>query len=168
MFGLRAIVNRCGVVSGPWQMGHAEQGVFAHWMMAHAFARPLAYIGFGGQGHQVRDVLHVEDLGDLIDLQLAQRASLDGDVVNAGGGLANSVSLREFTRHCEALTGTALEIACRPETRPGDVPVYITDNAKVRARFGWEPRRSVDDLARDLHRWIREQEPALREALGLS
>jgi CDP-paratose 2-epimerase len=168
MFGLRAIVNRCGVVSGPWQMGHAEQGVFAHWMMAHAFARPLAYIGFGGQGHQVRDVLHVEDLGDLIDLQLAQRASLNGDVVNAGGGLANSVSLLEFTRHCEALTGTTLEIASRPDTRPGDVPVYITDNTKVQTRFGWEPRRSVDDLARDLHHWIREQEPALRAALGLS
>jgi len=168
MFGLQAIVNRCGVVSGPWQMGHAEQGVFAHWMMAHAFARPLAYIGFGGQGHQVRDVLHVEDLGDLIDIQLAQRASLNGDVVNAGGGLANSVSLREFTRHCEARTGTRLDITSRPETRPGDVPVYITDNTKVRARFGWEPRRSVDDLARDLHQWIREQEPALRAALGLS
>jgi CDP-paratose 2-epimerase len=116
----------------------------------------------------VRDVLHVQDLGDLIDLQLAQRTSLNGDVVNAGGGLANSVSLLEFTRHCEALTGTTLEITSRPETRPGDVPVYITDNTKVHARFGWEPRRSVDDLARDLHQWIREQEPALRAALGLA
>ncbi len=166
MFGLQAVVNRCGVVSGPWQMGHAEQGVFAHWMVAHAFHRPLAYIGFGGHGHQVRDVLHVADLADLIAIQLAQRERLKGDVVNAGGGLGASVSLFEFTRTCEALTGTHLDIACRPETRPGDVPVYITDNTRVEARFGWTPARSVDVIARDLYHWVRENEPALRAALG--
>ena len=166
MFNLRAIVNRCGVVSGPWQMGHAEQGVFAHWMVAHMFKRPLAYIGFGGQGHQVRDVLHVADLADLIDIQLAERETLQGEVLNAGGGPANSVSLLEFTRKCEALTGNRLEIASRPETRPGDVPVYITDNTRIQARFGWTPKRSVDDIAADLHRWIRDHDAALRATLA--
>jgi CDP-paratose 2-epimerase len=166
MFGVQAVVNRCGVVSGPWQMGHAEQGVFAHWMVAHVFKRPLAYIGFGGQGHQVRDVLHVADLADLVDIQLAQRERLKGEVVNAGGGLGTSVSLLEFTRTCEALTGTRLDITSRPETRPGDVPVYITDNSRVEARFGWTPKRSVDDIAGDLFHWVREHEPALRAALG--
>jgi CDP-paratose 2-epimerase len=166
MFGLRAIVNRCGVVSGAWQMGHAEQGVFAHWMVAHAFKRPLAYIGFGGRGHQVRDVLHVADLADLIDVQLKQRSALNGEIVNAGGGRANSVSLLELTRKCEALTGTRLDIASRPETRPGDVPVYITDNTKVATRFGWTPRRSVDTIARDVYDWVRGHEAALRIALS--
>ena len=164
MFGLRAIVNRCGVVSGPWQMGHAEQGVFAHWMMAHAFARPLAYIGFGGQGHQVRDVLHVEDLGDLIDIQLAQRTSLNGDVVNAGGGLANSVSLLQSRATAKRSPGALDRVP--PETRPGDGPVYITATRKCRA-VRREPRRSWT-TSRGSHRWIREQEPALRAALGLS
>lgn len=166
MFGLRAVVNRCGVVSGPWQMGHAEQGVFAHWMIAHAFQRPLAYIGFGGEGHQVRDVLHILDLADLIDRQLTQRDTLGGEVLNAGGGLGNSVSLLQFTRICETLTGVRLEIASRPETRPGDVPVYITDNARVEARFGWSPRRGVEDVARDLYGWIREHDAALRATLA--
>ena len=27
MFGLRAVVNRCGVIAGPWQMGKVDQGV---------------------------------------------------------------------------------------------------------------------------------------------
>jgi CDP-paratose 2-epimerase len=166
MFGLKAIVNRCGVVSGPWQMGHAEQGVFAHWMIAHAFRRPLAYIGFGGQGHQVRDVLHVADLADLIDVQLATEDTLRGEVLNAGGGADNSVSLLEYTRICEALTGVQLEIASRPETRPGDVPVYITDNTRVEARFGWRPRRRVEDVAGDLYQWIREHDAALRATLS--
>jgi CDP-paratose 2-epimerase len=86
--------------------------------------------------------------------------------VNVGGGLDNSVSLLEYTRVCEALTGVQLEIASRPETRPGDVPVYITDNARVEARFGWRPRRSVHDVAGDLYRWIREHDAALRAALA--
>jgi CDP-paratose 2-epimerase len=166
MFGLRAVVNRCGVVSGPWQMGHAEQGVFAHWMMAHALGLPLAYIGFGGEGLQVRDVLHVADLADLIDRQLRQPDGWTGEPLNAGGGAANSVSLREFTAICESLTGVRLAIASRPDTRPGDVPVYVTDNGRIEARFGWRPTRNVEAIARDLHDWIRGHADALRAALS--
>src|SRR4051794_21077618 len=29
MYGLRFIINRCGVITGPWQMGKVDQGVFA-------------------------------------------------------------------------------------------------------------------------------------------
>jgi CDP-paratose 2-epimerase len=166
MFGLKAVVNRCGVVSGPWQMGHVEQGVFAHWMLAHVFGRPLAYIGFGGTGHQVRDVLHVQDLADLIHVQLGAREELNGEVFNAGGGPRNSVSLAEFTDACARLTGRRVQLTSNPETRPGDVPIYITDNRKVEARFGWSPSRAVDVIARDLFDWIEGNADALRAALA--
>ena len=59
MFGLRAVVDRCGVIAGPWQMGKVDQGVFAHWLLSHHFGRPLSYIGYGGTGKQVRDLIHV-------------------------------------------------------------------------------------------------------------
>ncbi len=49
-YGLPAVVNRCGVIAGPWQMGKVDQGVFTYWMLAHHFRRPLRYIGFGGGG----------------------------------------------------------------------------------------------------------------------
>jgi CDP-paratose 2-epimerase len=166
MFGLRAVINRCGVVSGPWQMGHSEQGVFAHWMFAHAFRRPLSYIGYGGRGQQVRDVLHVADLADLIETELAVRDELGGEVFNAGGGLANSVSLAEFTDLCAELTGTRLTIQSVEATRAGDVPIYITDNAKVQAKFGWLPRRSVGTIAADLFAWIQEHGDAVQASLS--
>jgi CDP-paratose 2-epimerase len=166
MFGVRAVVNRCGVVSGPWQMGHAEQGVFAHWMLAHVFRHPLAYIGFGGEGRQVRDVLHVGDLADLIERQLLADDGWNGEPLNAGGGAGNAVSLAEFTAICESLTGVHLEIGSVPGTRPGDVPVYVTDNSRIEARFGWRPVRSVDDVARDLHAWATANAAALAAALG--
>src|ERR1700687_5441384 len=70
MYGLRGVINRCGVISGPWQMGKVDQGVMVLWVASHLFGRGLGYIGFGGQGKQVRDVLHIDDLGDLIDIQL--------------------------------------------------------------------------------------------------
>ena len=61
-FGLRTAVNRCGVIAGPWQMGKVDQGVFAFWLFHHHFGLPLSYIGYGGEGKQVRDLLHVDDL----------------------------------------------------------------------------------------------------------
>ena len=40
-YGLNAIVNRCGVLTGPWQMGKVDQGVFVLWVAAHYFQKPL-------------------------------------------------------------------------------------------------------------------------------
>ena len=34
-FGVRAVIDRCGVIAGPWQMGKVDQGVFTHWLLAH-------------------------------------------------------------------------------------------------------------------------------------
>ena len=75
MYGLRYIINRCGVLAGPWQMGKVDQGVFALWVAMHHFERELSYIGWGGQGKQVRDLLHIDDLAELLDLQLVLRHS---------------------------------------------------------------------------------------------
>ena len=66
------MIDRCGVLSGPWQMGKVDQGFVALWLARHLFGGPLAYIGFGGDGLQVRDVLHVDDLYDLIALAVAE------------------------------------------------------------------------------------------------
>jgi UDP-glucose 4-epimerase len=109
--------------------------------------------------------VHVVDLAELVERQLAAPAALDGGIFNAGGGLANSVSLAEFSDRCAALTGVRLDVGSRTGTRPGDVPIYVSDNAKVQERFGWGPRRSVDDIARDLFVWIESHADVLRAAL---
>jgi len=61
-FNLPVFLNRCGVLAGAGQFGRADQGIFAYWLNARLRHRPLKYIGFGGQGHQVRDCLHPRDL----------------------------------------------------------------------------------------------------------
>jgi CDP-paratose 2-epimerase len=164
-YGVRAVIDRCGVVAGPWQMGKVDQGVFTYWMLAHHFRRPLRYIGFGGAGRQVRDLLHVEDLVDLIDLQLTAAAEWDGFAGNVGGGREISLSLRETTELCAEITGAAVDVTTADESRPGDVPVYISDCARLFARTDWRPQRGAREILADIHRWIRENEAAVRGAL---
>jgi CDP-paratose 2-epimerase len=165
-FGLRAVVDRCGVIAGPWQMGKVDQGVFSWWLLSHHFGRPLSYIGFGGGGKQVRDLLHVEDLVDLVEEQLGGPESWSGAVVNVGGGREHSLSLLETTELCRELTGNEIEIAPEPETRPGDVPVYLSDCSRLFARTGWRPRRTPRETLADVLEWALASEEAVSEALG--
>ncbi len=164
-FGIRAIVNRCGVVAGPWQMGKVDQGVFSLWLLMHLFERPLKYIGFGGSGKQVRDLLHVQDLCDLVLHQLRDFGGLDGQVFNVGGGRSVSLSLLETTELCREITGKKVPIGVIAEDRPGDLPLYITDNSKVNAATGWTPRRSAADVLTDLHEWALPRLDVLRGIL---
>lgn len=161
MYGMRAVINRCGVIAGPWQFGKVDQGVFSLWMQAHYFKRKLGYIGFGGAGKQVRDLLHIDDLFDLLDLQLNDLGKARGKVYNVGGGNFSSLSLFETTKLCEEITGNRIEVGSDGSDRPADLAIYVTDNAKVTADYGWKPKRTAKKLLEDLYAWIREQEKAL-------
>jgi CDP-paratose 2-epimerase len=164
-FGLEAVINRCGVIAGPWQMGKVDQGVFTYWMLAHLLGRPLEYIGFGGSGRQVRDLIHVEDVVDLIEDQLNRPAHWDGMVCNVGGGRDCSLSLVETTELCRELTGSSVLISRAAVDRPGDIPVYISDCARVFAHTSWRPTRSARDILVDIAAWLEEHRPAIMAAL---
>ena len=152
---------RCGVVAGPWQFGKVDQGVAALWVMAHHFGRPLSYIGYGGQGKQVRDFLHVADLCDLVLEQLEDFDSWEGWVGNVSGGLANSASLCELTELCQEIVGRRIEIGSNPATRPADLRVFIGDNSRVLAKTSWRPKHGVRTILEDTHRWILEHQSSL-------
>jgi CDP-paratose 2-epimerase len=166
-FGLPAVVDRCGVIAGPWQMGKVDQGVFTHWMLAHEFRKPLKYIGFGGEGKQVRDLLHVEDLVDLVERQLLAPEEWDGRVLNVGGGRECSLSLRETTAICRELSGNEVPIEPVEETRVGDVPIYISDCSKLFGLDEWRPQRSAQRVLADIHDWIAADPERIASALNI-
>ena len=153
-YGLNTLINRCGVIAGPGQWGRADQGVYALWVAGHYFGLGLRYTGFGGSGKQVRDLLHPDDLFALLEAQVACPAAWTGDVFNAGGGLASSTSLVEYTRLCQEITSRTLAIGSTPETQPTDIPYYVTDNAKVQTAFGWTPQKTARDIVGDIHTWL--------------
>ncbi|MGB2710167.1 MAG: NAD-dependent epimerase/dehydratase family protein [Conexibacter sp.] len=164
-FGLRATIDRCGVIAGPWQMGKVDQGVFTHWMLAHLLGGSLAYIGFGGSGKQVRDLLHVEDLVDLVERQLLDPAHWDGVTANVGGGREVSLSLAETTALCREISGRELDIGAAGTDRPGDVPLYISDCSRLFALTSWRPERSARDVLEDIAAWVRDHAGDVRTAL---
>ena len=165
-FGLRAVVDRCGVIAGPWQMGKVDQGVFTHWMLSHHFGRPLTYIGFGGEGKQVRDLLHVDDLVDLVERQLLDPGRWDGGVFNVGGGREVSLSLRETTEICRELSGNEVPVEPVAETRAGDVPIYLSDCGRLFDFDEWRPRRDPRAILAEIHDWIAADEERIADALG--
>src|SRR6185437_13884340 len=150
MYGLRTVVNRCGVISGPWQMGKIDQGFVVLWLARHLFGGSLSYMGFGGGGLQVRDVLHVDDLYDLVVCQLKGLDKFSGGLFNVGGGMTGSVSLRELTTRSQKLSGKTIELARIAETRDADIPFYVSDNRAVKQTTGWAPKRSLDQTLEDV------------------
>lgn len=83
--------------------GQGDQGFIALWMARHLFGGALSYMGFGGEGLQVRDVLHADDLYDVIVRQLAElgRKPTQG----GGGGRYANVSILEAIELCESRPG---------------------------------------------------------------
>ena len=165
-FGVRAVIDRCGVIAGPWQMGKVDQGVFTHWVLSHHLGRGLTYIGYGGSGKQVRDLIHVDDLVDLVALQLSDPDAWNGVTVNVGGGREVSLSLRETTAICQELTGREVPVLDSGGTRPGDVRIYLSDCGRLFGRTDWRPQRSARQVLEDTHEWIVDNEDAVRAALG--
>jgi CDP-paratose 2-epimerase len=164
-FGLRTVIDRCGVIAGPWQMGKVDQGVFTYWVLGHYFRRELRYIGYGGTGKQVRDLVHIEDLADLIDDQLLRPDHWNGATVNVGGGPGCSLSLHETTQLCRELTGHRIEVAQSSDSRPGDVRIYLSDCARLRGLTEWRPRREPRRVLEDIVAWVAGNERAVRAAL---
>lgn len=165
--GVPAVIDRCGVIAGPWQMGKVDQGVFTHWMLAHRFGNPLTYIGFGGEGKQVRDLLHVDDLVDLVERQLLDPAAWDGRTVNVGGGRECSLSLAETTEICQRLSGNEVPIEPVLETRTGDVPIYLSDCTRLFGLDEWRPRRGAEQVLADIYEWIASDEDRIAQALNI-
>lgn len=161
-YGLRFIINRCGLISGPWQVGKSDRGVAALWMASHFFKRSLRYMGFGGKGKQVRDILHIAELCRLVEAQIVNLKGYAGQVLKAGGGLANSLSLLEMTRLCEAITGNKIDIGATLEQRQADLRIYVTDHSAVSSLGGWPPSRTAECTLHDIYSWIRAEEHLLR------
>jgi CDP-paratose 2-epimerase len=165
-YRIPGVINRCGVLTGPWQMGKVDQGVIVLWIAKHFFNKPLSYVGFGGKGKQVRDILHVRDLCKLLALQLKDLSSLKGDIFNIGGGLECSVSLAELTQLSSEATKQRVEIGSIPENRPNDIPIYLTDYSKALKRFGWKPEISVSTIVEEIADWIGANKAALEPILS--
>ncbi len=164
-YGVRGLIYRCGVLAGPWQMGRVDQGFLSLWVARHVFRKPLKYIGFGGSGKQVRDVLHIDDLCDLVQLHLSEPSAWDGRTYSVGGGRRVSTSLLELTEHCQQATGETIPITPVRETSPVDIRLFISDCSLLGEELSWQPQRSLEEIVSSTMDWVRSNATDLERIL---
>ena len=166
-YGVKAVINRCGVIAGPGQFGRVDQGVFTLWVAHHYFGRPLRYTGFGGTGKQVRDLWTPRDLYALIQRQLTGVARWEGETYNVGGGPQGAVSLQEFTALCQAAVGRVVPVGRASRRR-----VRSTSRGMCRIAAGcrWRVAGSralaLRRFVRRIVEWIRDNAATVQELIG--
>ncbi|MEX0920634.1 MAG: NAD-dependent epimerase/dehydratase family protein [Candidatus Pacearchaeota archaeon] len=162
IFGLKTIINRCGVIAGPWQMGKTDQGIIPFWLASHILKKEISYIGYGGKGKQVRDFIHIDDLCELILYQIDNFEKFNGKLFNVGGGKENSFSLQELTKTCQKITGNVINIDSINEERPMDIKWFITDISKIRSFIpDWCPKKKLDETVKEIYDWLKENRNVL-------
>jgi len=144
-YGFPVFINRCGVLAGGGQFGRADQGIYSFWVHSWLQGRALSYIGFDGEGHQVRDCLHPADLVPLIQKQLENPPGGRPRVLNVSGGRSSARSLRQLSLWCAERIGPA-RVGTDARSRPFDVPWMVLDSRRAQAEWDWAPRRTTDEI----------------------
>ena len=112
---------------------------------------------------QVWDLLHIDDMVDLIDLQIHDIEKFNGKVYNAGGGEKTSASLLEMTSICEEITGNKIAITAEKKNRPADLRIFISDTSKIEKAINWKPQKSVHEIFNDIFVWMKQHEKQLKD-----
>ena len=153
-FGLKYIINRCGVISGPMQFGKQDQGFVSLWVWKHILNKNLKYIGFGGHGNQVRDVLHIDDLVSLINLQIKKLNKIYNKKICVGGSKKSNTSLKNLSSICQKITGNKLKYTKIKKTSIYDIPYFVTDNSLANKIYKWQPKKNIIDIVKDNYKWL--------------
>lgn len=138
-------INRCGVLAGGGQFGRSDQGIFAYWLHSHKAKRPLKYIGFDGNGYQVRDCLHPRDLVSLLTKQIFEPKTSKPRISNVSGGIESARSLHQLTTWCDSRFGSHKVTTC-PEVRPYDLPWVVLDSSQAEKVWNWQPKTPTEEI----------------------
>jgi CDP-paratose 2-epimerase len=147
-YGLPAVVFRMSCIYGPHQHGNEDQGWVAHFLIRALECEPATIFG---NGAQVRDVLHVDDLIRAFLLAREALSETRGRAFNVGGGPDNALSLLALLDLIEEWSGRD-PVVHFAEERLGDQRWYVSDTTALRAATGWVPRVGVNEGVEDLYR----------------
>lgn len=163
---IKYLINRLGVVAGPWQFGKVDQGFMSLWSWRHINKKNLNYIGFGGNGYQERDVLHIEDLCRLIHMQIKKINKINNLTINSGGGLKNKISLKNLTQICENVTHNKIKINRVKKTSIYDIPYYVSSNRDAKRIYNWTPKKNINQIINDIYKWQLENRKKLKKYMS--
>jgi CDP-paratose 2-epimerase len=62
-------------------------------------------------------------------------------------------------------TADKVTLGSDPDTRPADIPYYVTDNKAVTAATSWCPKRSLEAVLDEIFQWLHDERPQLESIL---
>ena len=156
IYGIPATSFRQSCIYGPRQFGVEDQGWVAWFAIASLLARDITIFG---DGKQVRDVLHVEDLLNAYDAAIRAPEKIAGQAFNIGGGPDKTLSLLELIDILEKRLGRKIPLRW-DDWRPGDQRVYVSDIRKLKQTLDWAPQMGVTKGVTQLVAWVEENRAA--------
>ena len=156
IFNIKYIINRSGIITGPLQFGKVEQGLISLWLWKHLNNLRLNYIGYGGKGSQIRDILYVDDFSLLIKKQILAFSKIKNELFCIGGGKNNSLTLKQLTEKCQKLTKKYPKIKSKPKTSKYDIPIFISSNKKIKRCYNWVPKTNIDNILKFNLNWLKK------------
>ena len=162
-YKLNFIINRLGLTSGPWQFGKVEQGLVSLWLWKHLNNKSLNYIGFNGTGKQIRDVLDIDDLCELIHIQIVKIDKIFNETFCVGGGKKSFFNLKELTNFCSKITKNKIKIGKVKKTSLYDIPYYISSNAKLFKYYKWKNNYNLNNTITKTYNWMKSNKEKLEK-----
>ncbi|MGE0768703.1 MAG: NAD-dependent epimerase/dehydratase family protein [Hyphomicrobiaceae bacterium] len=152
IYGIPATSFRQSCIYGPRQFGVEDQGWVAWFAIAALLDRDITIYG---DGKQIRDVLHVDDLLRAYEAAILAPDKIAGQAFNIGGGPKRILSLRDLISMLERRFGKKIPLKWQ-DWRPGDQRAYVSDIRKLETALSWAPHIDVDSGVGQLVDWVTE------------
>jgi UDP-glucose 4-epimerase len=147
-FGLPVLVPRLFNTVGPRQTG-AYGMVIPRFVGAAVRNEPIRVYG---DGRQTRCFCHVDDVVRAL-VALVEAGGFDATILNIGG--TDEITIGNLARRVVARAGSSSPIVRIPYDEAygsgfEDLERRVPDTGRVRARIGWRPARTLDDILDDV------------------
>lgn len=158
IYGIPATSFRQSCIYGPRQFGVEDQGWVAWFAIASMLGRDITIFG---DGKQVRDVLHVDDLLRAYEAAIRAPDRVAQQAFNVGGGPGQLLSLLDLVKMLESRLGRSIPLRW-DDWRPGDQQVYVSDIRKLDTTLGWKPEIGVKAGIAQLMDWVGQNRSAFQ------
>lgn len=156
IYGIPATAFRQSCIYGKRQFGVEDQGWVAWFTIASLLRRDITIYG---DGRQIRDVLHVDDLLRAYEAAILAPDKIAGQAFNVGGGPNRIMSLLDLIEMLERRIGQKIPLKWQ-DWRPGDQRAYVSDIRKLGTSLDWTPEIDVESGVAQLIDWVAQNKTA--------
>jgi CDP-paratose 2-epimerase len=156
IFNLNTVVFRHSSMYGGRQFATYDQGWigwFCHQAIDAKKGKVRKPFTISGNGKQVRDVLHAEDMVALYFAAINKIKKIRGQAFNIGGGMENSFSILELLDFLEKELDVKLRYKFIP-WRSSDQKVFVADMKKFKNSCKWSPKIDKFQGVRKMIEWV--------------